>query len=393
MFVNKLYFKEEKLKLISSFIKRMSQEASDGVVGYYALARKRPDLECFLENTKNIILVGMGGQSAGVKAVASALGPKKELVILDNISPSFVKSTFENIVLEKSIFIISSKSGSTVETMALLELIIKEFDIKTKDFSKYFLFITDEFSPLHEKAKQYNIKCCFMPANVGGRFSVFSKAGLVPLAMSGYDINSFLNGACKCHELFFSSKLDCILKKAYHYCTHKSARSNVLFSYDTSLQDFNEWYKQLIAESLGKKKGYKRMGITPISLIGSKDQHSFLQLIMDGPKDKSVTFIKIHQLEPSLSLARTQLSDLGFKKQLCLHELLAAQCDATAHALIAENISVDIIELDRLDAYHLGFMMYYYQLFTSSCALMMGINAYDQPGVEAGKIILKNMLK
>lgn len=390
MLKNKLFYKKENLSVISSYAKRMSKEASSGVVGYYSLARQRPDLSIFKANKKDVILVGMGGQSAGVKAVRAALGPKRVLLILDNITPSFIEEIFAKITLNKSIFIISSKSGNTVETLALFDLILDHFKIPQAKIKDYFYFITDENSKLHKRAKSLDAKCFFMPANVGGRFSILSLAGLIPLAMSGYDIDLMLAGAKSCYDDFFEGRADFILQKAYHLCTHKSASINVLFSYDLALLEFNEWFKQLLAESLGKQRGFKRVGLTPITLIGSKDQHSFLQLMMDGPKDKSVTFIKILSQSPKQSLDNPSFSAL--KKGLLMSELLCAQCDATAHALIAENISVDIIELERLDAWHLGYLIYYYQLFTSSCALMLGINAYDQPGVEAGKVILRNLL-
>lgn len=370
----------------------MSEEANSGVVGYYSLARKRPELDVFCENKKDIILVGMGGQSAGVKAIATAIGRKNKLFILDNISPAFIDDTLKKVNLSSSLFIISSKSGKTVETLALFNHIINRFKIKENEFKNFFYFITDEDSPLATYAATHDITCYFMPKNVGGRFSILSLAGLIPLALCGYNITALLDGARACYEDFFTGKADFILKKAYHLCTHKSASINVLFSYDTALIDFNEWFKQLLAESLGKRRGYKRLGLTPIPLIGSKDQHSFLQLIMDGPKDKSVTFIKVLEHSHELYQGKSTLACKELRPGLSLSALLAAQCDATAHALIAEGISVDVIELDRLDEYHLGYLIYYYQLFTSSCALMMGINAYDQPGVEAGKIILQNLL-
>ncbi|EAL6017468.1 glucose-6-phosphate isomerase, partial [Campylobacter coli] len=340
----------------------------------------------------------MGGSSCGVKALRDMLFDEKnnqrELFILDNTSSHSFSRTLEKIKLEESLFLIISKTGSTIEVVSLFKLLIEHFKLDMQELKKYFIFITDKDSKLHKEGENLGIKCFFIPANVGGRFSILSAVGIVPLCFCGYNTKALLEGAKACFEDFFIHKKDEILQKAYHYCTHKSANINVLFSYSDAFKGFNEWYIQLIAESLGKKQGYKRIGLTPIALIGARDQHSFLQLIMDGPKNKTITFLKIKDSQKA-----PVIPDIHFKflddlsNKVNLHDLLNTQCDATMHALIAENLSVDIIELEKLDAWHAGYLMYYYELFTSACGVMLGINTYDQPGVEVGKLILKNILK
>ena len=168
----------------------------------------------------------------------------------------------------------------------------------------------------------------------------------------------------------------------------------MLFSYDSRLKAFNEWYIQLWAESLGKRRGYKRMGLTPVGLVGSADQHSFLQLIMDGPKDKSVTFLKVAAKNeitvPDINLEF--LENCDFANNLSVSFIQNSQSTATLQALKSENISVDEITLSRLDEWHAGALIYYYELLTSACGVMLGVNTYDQPGVELGKMLLKKML-
>ncbi|MBQ2430657.1 MAG: glucose-6-phosphate isomerase, partial [Campylobacter sp.] len=149
------------------------------------------------------------------------------------------------------------------------------------------------------------------------------------------------------------------------------------------------------AESLGKKLGHTRFGLTPIGLVGSKDQHSFLQLIMDGTRDKTVSFIKIldqnsEKKVPNLSLEN--LDDLDFANDICMSEIINLQCDATMHALINEGISVDLIEVSELNERNLGYLFYYFELLTSAVGIMFGVNTYDQPGVEIGKRILKSLI-
>lgn len=399
-----LFFNKTELSKIISFAHRINDEMQSGDVGYYHLVDTSFSLidESFefikdKNHIENIVLVGMGGSSCGIKALKDMLFDEKEsqrkLFILDNTSSHTFAKIMSKISLEKSLFLIISKTGSTIEVVSLFKLIVDHFKISLEDLKKYFVFITDENSKLHKEGENLGVKCFFIPANVGGRFSILSAVGIVPLCFCGYNAKSFLEGAKACFDDFFIHKKEEILQKAYHYCTHKNANINVLFSYSDAFRGFNEWYIQLIAESLGKKQGYKRIGLTPIALIGARDQHSFLQLIMDGPKNKTVTFLKIKDSKKS-----SIIPDIDFKfldsisNKINLHELLNAQCDATMHALIAENLSVDLIELEKLDAWHAGYLMYYYELFTSVCGIMLGINTYNQPGVEVGKLILKNIL-
>ncbi|MCW1361040.1 glucose-6-phosphate isomerase [Campylobacter sp. US33a] len=406
MLKNSLFFKSQNLQAISAYASRINDEVQSGEIGYYHLVDTSLNLidECKefakkLSHIKNIILVGMGGSSCGVKALKEMLFDEKEndveLFIIDNTSAHSLSNVLGKINPKESLFIIASKSGTTIEVVSLFKLIVHYFDFKNEDLKQSFVFITDELSKLDELGRNLGVKTFFIPSNVGGRFSVLSAIGIIPLTLCGYNTRALLEGAKACYIDFFEHKKDEILQKAYHYCTHKSAHINVLFSYSDAFKGFNEWYVQLIAESLGKKKGYKRVGLTPVALIGARDQHSFLQLIMDGPKDKTVTFIKIldSQKSPIIpDISFEPLKSCDFTNKVNLHDLLNAQCDATIHALIAENLSVDLIELENLDAWHAGYLMYYYELFTSACGVMLGINTYDQPGVEVGKLILKNML-
>lgn len=404
MLKNTLFFKTTKFENIRSYANRINDEFESGDVGYYHLIDTSLKLidesKEFIKNKdhiKNIILVGMGGSSCGVKALKDLLFSQntslKNLYIIDNTSSSTLMEILECIDIKESLFLITSKTGNTIEVISIFKIIIGYFNLKLNELQNYFIFITDKDSNLHKQAKDLNIKTFFIPNNVGGRFSILSAVGIVPFCFCGYDAKELLSGARACFEDFFIHKKDEILQKAYHYCTHKNANINVLFSYNDIFRGFNEWYIQLIAESLGKKQGYKRIGLTPIALIGARDQHSFLQLIMDGPKNKTITFLKIKNLKNS-----PIIPDINFKfldsssNNIKLQELLNAQCDATMHALISENLSVDLIEIEYLDPWHIGYLMYYYELFTSACGIMLGINTYDQPGVEVGKLILKNIL-
>ena len=404
MLKNELFFEKTPLSAIGSYAKRMNDELKGGEIGYYHLPEIGANLlseiaefETTLAHVKSVVLVGIGGSSLGVKALKTMLSGAKrsrdrELYFLDNVDAFSFESVCESIKFNETLFIISSKSGTTIETITLFKCILERF--KPSNLSANFIVITDPASPLEAYAKQNSVKFFNIPKNVGGRFSVLSAIGLVPLMLCGYDAAALLEGARACKKRFLEDGDDTLLQKAYHYATHKNAKINVIFSYGDRFLEFNDWYVQLWAESLGKKKGYKRYGLTPVGLIGSRDQHSFLQLIMDGVKDKTVSFIKVaadaNTAIPSISL--NGLEGCDFVNGLNLGELINAQCSATMHALVQEGISVDVIELERLDEASAGFLIYYFELLTSATGIMLGINTYDQPGVEVGKRILKTML-
>ena len=397
---NILHFKLAQSEHIASFARRMNDEKE--LVGYYDLPalsngiiEQISKLKKSLPNFKNIALVGVGGSSLGVKAIYEMLAHgQKNLIFFDNLDPLLIASNLNKISLDDTIFIISSKSGTTIETISIFKCILERF--KIVNFEN-FIIISDPNSPLEIYAKARNIRVFNIPKNVGGRFSVLSAVGLVPLGLSGVDVSEILNGAMACKAQHLGGDDDTILQKAYHYARHETAKINVLFSYSSRLASFNDWFVQLWAESLGKKRGYKRVGLTPVGLIGSKDQHSFLQLIMEGAKDKTVTFItaKKHE-DQNLKLSNLSLDGLqscDFTNDLEIASVLNAQARATMQALKSENISVDEIRLDSLDAGHSGYLVYYYELLTSATGLMLGINTYNQPGVELAKLLLRQNLE
>ncbi|WP_086290548.1 glucose-6-phosphate isomerase [Campylobacter devanensis] len=398
MVKNNLKFSPKNITTINSYARRMNDEIKGDDIGYYHLPSLGMDIVSKIEEIAkcdfdSVVLVGVGGSSLGVKALYDMLNLQKELIFLDNLDPYSIEKKCAKIEPNKTLFIISSKSGTTIETISIYKYILAKFVIKSYE---NFIFITDPDSPLESYAKKVGAKIFNIPKNVGGRFSVLSAIGLVPLGLCGADISELLVGANSAKEQYLSRNDDGILQKAYHYATHSSAKINVLFSYSDRLTSFNEWYVQLWAESLGKKRGYKRVGLTPVGLVGSKDQHSFLQLIMEGVKDKTVTFITIKDHNSTISVPNLKLNFLDgcdFVNSKSIAEVFNAQAHSTMQALASEMISIDELVIDRLDEWHCGWLIYYYELLTSATGLMLGINTYDQPGVEAGKRILKKLLE
>lgn len=401
MIINNLKFNPVDKSLIDEYASRINGEFREGKVGYFHLpntdSKIFKEVDEFIDKKEflDLVVVGMGGSSLGTKAVCKLLESKKtkcKIKFLDNLDICSIDRTLNKIEFDKTLFFIVSKSGTTIETVTIFKYILEKFNVK--NLSKNFIFITDKGSKLEKLGEEKNVKLFYIPQNVGGRFSVLSPSTTVILQILGYDVESLLNGASECAKKFFVDKDDTILQKGYHYATHRNATMNVLFSYSDKFKSFNNWYVQLWAESLGKKRGYKRVGLTPITLIGSRDQHSFLQLIMDGIKDKTVTFIKVkdNKNDGIVNLSLKHLESCDFVNNLRISEILNLQCEATMQAVINEGISVDLIEIEYLDEWHVGYLLYYYMLLTSVVGIMLDINTYDQPGVEIGKRILKTMI-
>jgi glucose-6-phosphate isomerase len=404
VFINNFHFETVNYNLLKKFKDRIDIEYHSHKIGYYHL----PDIgngvieevkewQNSFEGIESIVVVGVGGSSLGAKAVSSMLTHEKKfgtpnIFFLENIDPVAINTTLPKFKFSKTIFLLISKSGSTLDTISIAKIIMERFKIypENQEFKNHFAVITDENSALHRFADEYGLKSFFIPQNVGGRFSVLSAVGLVPLTLCGFNTQALLEGALQCKSDFFDKEDVTILQKAYAY-VNSEENINVLFSYSNAFKDFNEWYIQLWAESLGKKKGSKSVGLTPIGLIGAIDQHSFLQLIIDGPKDKSVTFIRVKEMKgdmpiPSFSLKYIEKADL--KSNISAAKLLNEQSLATMKSVIDSGVKVDEIALDKLDAYHAGYLIYYYELLTSACGIMFGIDSYNQPGVEIGKKIL-----
>jgi glucose-6-phosphate isomerase len=374
-------------------------------IGYYNLvSQDTSDYKAYAQTVKhkNIVVVGIGGSTLGTYAIYKFLKHskelKKKLFFLETTDPIDIQSKIDAIDLNNSLFIIISKSGTTVETIAIFKYLHALVSIDKQNC----IVITESDSKLSEYAKKHEMTRFDIPKNVGGRFSVFSAVGLLPLAIVGIDIDALLAGAKEVHDGFFYDKNGTrarLLKKARFFTEYKNRFNiNVVFSYSSRLEGFNKWYIQLWGESLGKIDiNATRQGLTPIGIIGPIDQHSFLQLIIEGRRDKTVTVIKVENFDNDLKIPAVTLEgleELDYLNGLEFSSLINKQADATIESIHAvEDIPCDVITIDGVCESAIAGLMYEYELLTSLCAKFMYINAYDQPGVESGKVILKKKLK
>jgi glucose-6-phosphate isomerase len=378
-------------------------------VGYYDLPSLSLSLCSEIKNSlltstvffDTIAVVGIGGSSLGIKAIdrllRSSTPHAKKIVYFENSDPISIAYESSRITFAKTLFIVISKSGGTVETLSIFKYLISKFKINLES-SAQIIVVSDEGSVLSQFADHYSLKRFVIPANVGGRFSVLSAVGVIPLVLAGFHVEGVLEGAKSFADNFWARKEEHLLQKAAFYVSNaKVSPVNVLFSYSDTFEEFGKWVVQIWGESLGKRnmRG-ERVGLTPISLIGSVDQHSFLQLIIEGPLNKTVTFMHIEHsrdelMIPELSLPFLEKSD--FVNGASFNTLINAQCQATMQSVLESGVSVDEITWDCIDERSVGQMIMYYELLTSAAGALLEINTYDQPGVEHGKKILEGYFK
>jgi glucose-6-phosphate isomerase len=370
-------------------------------VGYYQLPyQDTTDIKAYASTIakKHIVIVGIGGSSLGARAIYEFLLPsnnyKKDLLFLETIDPLKINHSLKSIDLADTQFVIISKSGNTLETISIFKYLDSLVTIDSSNCT----IISEARSSLTQFANDNNIKAFDLPENVGGRFSVFSVVGLVPLAMVGVDIENLLNGSKRVIESFFK-KTDYyrhIIKKARFLVENKNKFNiNIVFSYSSLLESFNKWYVQLWAESLGKINiNGTRQALTPIGLVGPVDQHSFLQMIMDGTRDKTVTFIKIDDLKdcsiiPESVSNKFDNLESKYSEGFSFNKVLNMQADATILSIQEQNhIPCDVVSIRTVDEYNIAKIMFSYQLLVSCIGEFLQINTYNQPGVEYGKINL-----
>lgn len=407
---NSIATQEEKDIIFNRLVDEKKRQES----GYYNLPYETKSLQdslsymqtnsMVLKDLTHIVVIGIGGSSLGLKAIDTMLYhlPHRNniaLKFLEHTDPLKIQKSLKKIRLHTTLFIVISKSGMTIETTSLMKYCIWRYNLLEDCVKNRLLIITDKNSSLDVWAKKNDICSINLESNIGGRFSVLSVVGILPLMLLGYKVEAILSGAKAFQESFLARKEDHILEKSHFMATnHNSLPMNILFSYSSSFRDFNLWYVQLWGESLGKiDKDSKKIGLTPISLIGSIDQHSFLQLILEGKQDKTITFLGIKEegyneiVIPDIKIEGLEATN--FVNNISFAKLLATQKLATMRVLQDEGLPIDNIQLDFLNEENVGCLIMYYELLTSAVGCIFGVQTYNQPAVERGKKLLHAMLQ
>ncbi len=337
-----------------------------------------------------LITVGIGGSALGAKTITDALAPDLETAYLDNVDPAWVTGTLESLPLEETAINVVSKSGTTAETLANFLVVRDHFEEAGVDWTERTIVTTGQSGPLAELAESHDLPKLPVPDGVPGRFSALTPVGLVAAAIGGVDIDALIEGAKAEEETLGESLFDC---PAYAYgaityaLDQRGAHMNAMMPYVEAIETFSEWYAQLWAESLGKDG----LGQTPLRALGVTDQHSQLQLYRAGPRDKLVTFVHTEEIDDR-AIPETDIADLAYLGGATLGELLTAEFEATEASLAVENRPSVRIELEAINAFELGGLLYGMEAACVLAGELYGVDAFDQPAVEWGKKAARGLL-
>lgn len=354
----------------------------------------------------DVVVLGIGGSSLGARAVIAALGgPYHNLssrkrrggarvFFPDNSDPSTFSALLDVLDLDRTCFVAVTKSGGTAETLAQLLVVRDRLGARLAD---RLVAITDpEAGALRRIAREEGWRTLPVPPKVGGRFSVLTAVGLVPIAAAGLDARALCAGADamrqRCEAPGLRENPAWMLAGVHHLFDRARGRNvHVLFPYADALREMGDWYVQLWAESLGKNE---RTGPTPIRAVGATDQHSMLQLLMEGPQDKFVTFVAVDDRASDLPLpgAWQKEDALGYLAGKQMSALIDAERVGTAAALARAGRPSITLHLPRVDAHTVGEFLFLWEAATAFAGHLYGVDPFDQPGVEISKKITQGLL-
>ena len=409
--------------------KTLTARRKKGELPFYELPHQKQELERVKklgdtikkqmgDRFENLLVIGIGGSSLGGIALIKALThpfhnllPAEErkaprIFFAENIDADEIKGLFDILDPERTVVNIISKSGTTAEPMAnflLLQKFMTE-KIGMDNFKKQVVATTDpKKGTMRQIAKETGFRTLNIPDGVGGRFSVLTPVGLFPGYLAGIDLDSLLEGAAFMDGLTNNKNLlenPAYLNAVIHYHlhVHRAVNNAVLMPYSVALSLISDWYRQLLAESLGKKWALTGevvyAGQTPIKAVGAIDQHSQVQLYREGPFDKIFTILSAENLNnflniPSLYEKYEGLSYLGGHT---INELFEAEKNATILALTKSGRPSIEISLPEINPFTIGQIFYLYEVQTVFAGYLYNVNSLDQPGVEAGKQYTYGML-
>lgn len=350
----------------------------------------------------DLVVVGVGGSSLGPKSIHEVyfdLSASHQLHFCDNTDAEvfyrLLKSLQHTKDLRKVAWVFISKSGSTLETLAALDYIHQFYNKIGLQFYSNTFFLTERKSNLlFDLAQKHDRPVLEIPQNVGGRFSVLTSVGMLPAAFLGLNVEGFRKGAqqaCQAKELVTTLVAHTLQS------FEREEWITLFWHYSSLMRYFGAWMQQLWAESLSKEKNNHGRAAarasTPLTAIGACDQHSILQQVIAGAKDKFVIFVRVGSAESSSELLHeTAFSQHKYLLNKNLGQILAAEAQATAGALSQKNISNLVLYVPDLSEQSLGFLFMYWELVVATIGEALEINAFDQPGVELGKRLAKQIL-
>ncbi|MBI1954423.1 MAG: glucose-6-phosphate isomerase [Proteobacteria bacterium] len=345
----------------------------------------------YFSSFETVLILGTGGSSLGGKTLYQALGKRslKKLIFYDNVDPYSFHALLSSLDLVKTAVLAISKSGNTAETLMQLLLCMQtyqEHSLSLKDH--FFLTCEQDQNAFYEIAKKHHLITFPHPKDIGGRFAVFTLVGLLPALLMGLKGELLRYGAKEYYEQYkrqISEDISILYALAHQHYTQC-----VMMPYSDRLQSFCLWYRQLWAESLGKEG----KGLTPIEALGTVDQHSQLQLYLDGPRDKIFTLIYVKD-SPSTNKILDTYSHPFLQPLLhkTMNDLFFAEYQATLQTLVEKGCPSRSIILPQLDELTLGALLNHFIMETLGMAHLLNINPFDQPAVEKSKRLTYSFLQ
>ncbi|MFN8598846.1 MAG: glucose-6-phosphate isomerase [Candidatus Binatia bacterium] len=399
---------------LASAIATLQSERAQGLHPFLDLPQERDALGEMLsmadqlrDDVDHFVVLGIGGSARGARALAAALdatprGKKRdapELIVADNIDPASFARLLDELDLSRTVFNVISKSGETSETMAQF-LIVRERllrELGAMDYVKHIIVTTDaESGSLRQIVNDEGFPSTSFPGGVSGRFSALSSVHLLPVALLGIDVEQILDGAAfmdqRCRDADPEKNPAALLAGVrYLLDVLHGVPTAVLMPYSDRLVPLADWWCQLWAESLGKRVerdgGRLSIGQTPVRAIGAADQHSQMQLYLDGPADKVITFVRVADAGVQLEIPRSypDLVDVAYLGGHELGELLVMEQRAMELALNKRGRPTIAIEMPHLTPFTIGQLVYLMEVETALTASLFGIDPFNQPAVEEGK--------
>jgi glucose-6-phosphate isomerase len=370
------------------------------------------EIEHFRDRCEILIVLGIGGSALGNIALHNALNPYTynlipqqrdrggpQLFVLDNIDPDQIAAVVDHISprLKKTIVNVISKSGETAETAAQFilfrELLRKKLG---KRYVENILATTDPAGgTLRQIARNEGYRTLEVPEGVGGRFTVLSAVGLFSAGMCGIDIDALLEGAAAMDKRLKDADVltnPAALIAAIHYALDRKGKHiSVMMPYATSLFYLGDWFRQLWAESLGKRDGLKKKNVfagqTPIKALGTTDQHSQVQLYREGPNDKLIQFLEVENFGTRLAIpgSMKNVKTLEYLGGSTFQSLINSEKLGTEYALLESQRPTITVLFPRITPETVGQFLYLYEAAVSYMGGLYEINPYDQPAVQLGK--------
>lgn len=386
---------------MSSYLKTLSSPE----IGFFGLPNRRDLFEETqkvynqFKHKKYFVHIGIGGSALGPEMLLSALGNGSgvEFVFINNIDPDDLCRKLDKVDIKEALIFVVSKSGTTAETVAAMSILMstmRDAGIKESQYKDYFVFCTDPVKgELRKLGKEWGVATLEIPSNVGGRFSVLTPVGLLPALFAGVSAQDILEGAEDIQRHLSDPKIGAAFFELAHWFKElhdKNVTQTIIMPYSSLLKEYSSWFVQLWAESLGKNG----KGLTPIPAYGATDQHSQMQLFMEGPNDKAIMMIEVEKFHNDFSL-KNSVTGESFKNlaSFKLSELMKAEFEGTLSALAENGRHVVHLKIPSIQEEYVGQLILFAECLTVMVGELLKVDPFNQPGVEAGKKYANAWLK